>query len=480
MSSLLQRRLEIVAALVLAVVFTLATFRDGRLLTFDGYHYCELAKQFAAEWPDRFGNHWPFGWPLAGALLARLGVPAYFALVALAVASLALLLAGASRVLGAHPLRGAVLVALGASPILAPQLGGVLTELPFAASLLGLALCLSAWPARGALWGAAGCAIAALCIRYAGLIALVAIAVWLVVQWRPLHAVGRAREAVIAWWAACLVSAGFLGLNLLKAGHLSGAGRGPTPGLSGLPAQLADFGWSLPSALIAGGVRDRIGPYSSLGVALGAVCFAAITALCLWAWFRHRSEFSRPLALVALGYCTGMAVLRCIGEFDALHIARTFLPALFPLGLLVAGELARSRVGTLLICAFVLLTGTVAASRGISREIGGDVHPVLAALRARIRPGDTIAINNNAFALAAYFPQRTRHISPENAGTFPEHSFLVAAAKPRARDGTGARLEAAWVQACERLVAGGQFIYLVRESGVIALARIPSPPASSR
>ncbi len=473
-------RLEVAAALALSLVLALATFRDGRLLTFDGYHYCELAKQFAAEWPDRFGNHWPFGWPVAGALLARLGLPAYLALVALAVASLALLLAGASRVLAAHPLRAVVLIALAASPILAPQLGGVLTELPFAASLLCLALCLAAWPARGALWGAAGCAVCALCIRYAGLIALVAIAVWLVTQWHSLRTAGRAGEAVAASGVACLVSAGLLGLNLVKTGHLSGAGRGQTPGLAGLPAQLADFGWSLPSALVAGGVRDRIGPYSTLGVAIGAACFTAIAALCLWAWFRPRSEFSRPLALVALGYCAGMAVLRCVGEFDALHIARTFLPALFPLGLLVASELARSRAATLLLCVVVVGTGSVAATRGISREIGGDVYPVLAALRERVRPDDTIAMNNHAFALAAYFSQRTRHISPENAGRFPEHGFLVAAAKPRTRDGTGAVLEEAWVHACARLVASGQFTYLVREPTVIALARIPSPPSPAR
>ena len=480
MNATIQPRLEVAAALALSLVLALATFRDGRLLTFDGYHYCELAKQFAVEWPDRFGNHWPFGWPLAGALLARLGLPAYFALVALALASLAMLLAGASRVLTGHPLRGPVLLALAASPILAPQLGGVLTELPFAASLLGLALCLTAWPARGAFWGAVVCAVSALCIRYAGLIALAAIVVWLAAQWRALRTTGRAREAVAAWCVACLVSVGLLGLNLLKTGHLSGAGRGPTPGLSSLPAQLADFGWSLPSALVAGGLRDRIGPYSALGVVIGAACFLAITALCLRAWFRPRSEFSRPLALVALGYCAGMAVLRCIGEFDALHIARTFLPALFPLGLLLVGELAASRTATLLLCAVVLGTGTVAATRGISRQIGGDVHPVLTALRERVRPSDTIAINNHAFALAAYFPQRTRHIWPENAGLLPEHGFLVAAAKPSARDGTGAILEEAWVQACARLVAGGQFTYLVREPAVIALARVPSPPSPAR
>lgn len=479
MNTPLRSRLEATAALALSLALVLATFREGRLLTFDGYHYCELAKKFASEWPDRFGNHWPFGWPVAGGLLARLGVPGYVALVTLSTLSLAALLAGAQRVLATRPLRSAVLMALAATPVIAPQIGCVLTELPFAAALLGLALCLAAWPARGALWGAALCAVAALSIRYAGLLALAVIAVWLVTQWRPLRAAGRAREAVVAWSLAGVASAALLSLNLLKSGHLSGAGRGNPPGLANLPAQLADFGWSFPSALIAGGLRDRVGPYSPAGLAIGAGCFAAIAALCVWAWCRPSSSFSRPLALTALGYCTSMAVLRCIGEFDSLHIARTFLPALFPLGLLVAELLSARRTLLALTCTALLATGFLAACRGISREIGGDVSPVLAALTARAHRTDTFAINDDAFAISAYFPQRTRRVWPQYLEEVPPERFLIVAAKPRVRDGTGATLPDDWLQMCERLVASRYFTYLVREPHVIALERITATTSSS-
>lgn len=470
--------LELAFAIAVSAGLAIVTFRAGPLLTFDGYHYCELAKKFTGEWPDRFGNHWPFGWPLAGGVLGRIGLSGYQALLVLSFVSLAALLTGAARVLDRHPLRSAVLIALGASPVIAPQIGSVLTELPFAAALLGLALCLAEWPSRAAIWGAAVCSVLALSIRYAGLVALAVVGVWIVVHWHPLRAARRTTESIAAWCAAGAASAALLYINILQSGHASGAGRGQPPGLAGLPAQLTDFGWSMPSALIAGGLRDRIGPYSPAGLVVGAACFAALTALCGWAWFRPRSVFSRPLALTAFGYCTGMAVLRCVGEFDALHVARTFLPALFPLGLLFAGELSGRRVALAVVCAALLAAGLLAAGRGISREIGGDVRPTLAALRIRALPGDTIAINDHAFAIAAYLPQRTRRTWPESAGEFPTDRFLVVAAKPRFRNGSGSELTSVWLQTCERLVASGHFKWLVRAPGVVALERVDHAPAT--
>jgi len=468
--------IEWTAALVLAVGLAWLTFRAGRLLTFDGYHYCELTKQFALEWPDRFGNHWPFGWPLAGAILSRLGLPAFESLVALGVLSLALILAGANRVLATSPARPAVLFALGATPIVAPQIGSVLTELPFATALLGLALCLTAWPARGAIWGAILCAVLALSIRYAGLICLAALATWTLTRWTSLRSAGRSTEAVVATLVASLTSAGLLALNVLKSGHLSGAGRGDAPGISALPAQMADFGWSLPSALIAGGLRDRIGPYTQIGVAIGAVCFAVIAALCVLAWFRPSSAFSRPLALISLGYCTGMAVLRCVGEFDALHVARTFLPALPPLLLLLAEQLGNYRRTLIAICVVLLATGVIAAARGISREIGGNIHPVLAPLSGRVTPADRVAINDHAFAISAYLPNRTLRVWTHSHGAIANARFLIVAAKPRSRDGSGATLPSDWLNLCAELVASGRFTYLVHMPDVIALEQMPSPP----
>ena len=472
MTAVARRQLDIIGAVALAGVFTVVTFRAGRVLTFDGYHYCEFAKQFAVSLPDRFGNHWPFGWPFAGGMLARVGVSAYVALVALSLVALGLLFACAAKMLEPCPLRWLVLAALAATPVVAQQLGGVLTELPFSTALLGLALCLARWPARGALWGTAACCVMALTIRYAGVIALAVFAVVGLANWQKLRAAGRLGDALAAFFSAALVCALLLSINVLRSGEASGAGRGRAGGLGALPGHLADFGWSAPSALIAGGLRDRVGPDTPVGIAIGALLVLAILLLCARAWWRPSSAYSRPLALTAAGYCIGMAVLRCIGEFDALYNARTFLPAWAPLLLLMVEQFAPRTKWIVVVCAAIFSTGAIAAARGISREIGGNVQAAVTALRGRVAPADEIAINDDAFSVAAHFPQRTQRVWVQWWSAKDTTRFLVVAAKPHQRDGSGARFEEDWPTLCQRLVQDGTFRYLVTTPTLIALERM--------
>lgn len=462
---------DITLATSVAVLLTWLTFRAGPLLTFDGYHYVTFAKDFSHQWPDRFGNHWPFGWPFAGGLLARTGIPAYPALLFLAAASVVALLAGSATALGERPARWLVLLAIAAAPIVAPQFGGVLTELPFAAALLALAVTLVQWPRRGALWGAAGCAVLALALRYAGLVALAMIALHLLVQWRALRAARRLGEAIAAWVAAAFASVALLAWNVVQSGHASGAGRGNPPGLVALPQELASFGWSAPSALLAGGLRDRIGPTSLTGWSIGAICFAAIGGLCLWAWLQPRSNYSRPLAIVAFGYASGMAVLHCVGDFDALYNARTFMPVLAPLAILAAERLSGQRVLLFAGCGVIIAAGVLAAARGISREIGGDIRPAVAAIRPLLGTKDTIAINDYAMSVSAYFPQATERIAAANWSEPPARRFLVAAGKPTSRDGQGAVVAPEWRELAARLVGTARFHYLIRETSLIVLER---------
>lgn len=465
--------LAISGAFALTLALAALTYRDGRRLTFDGYHYCELAKQFTTTWPDRFGNHWPFGYPLAGALLARVGLPAFESLVLVSAGALLVLFALAARVLTSHPLRFPVLAALGAAPVVAVQFFGVLTELPFAAALLALAICLAHWPARAAIWGAAVCAVLALTIRYAGVIAPAVLAFWIPWRWRDLVKTRRHWETLGAALAAAAVSGGLLLLNVLKAGHASGAGRGAARGLADLPRELADFGWSAPSALIAGGVRDRIGFDTPLGLLFGTLAFGGLASLCAWSWLRPRSDCSRPLALTAFAFATGMGVLHCIGDFDALHNARTFLPVLFPLGLLAAERCSTRRNWLVLGCAALLASGTTAALRGISRQVGGDVRLAVAPLQARLRPGERIAINDHAFSLSAYVDQPTTRVWSEYWTENNPERFVVIAAQPRDRTG-GGELTAEWRALLARAVAAGAYRYLVESPSLFVLEKTPA------
>jgi hypothetical protein len=464
--------LAVALAFALAVGLAALTYRAGRLLSFDSYHYCELAKRFTTEWPDRFGNHWPFGYPLAGALLARCGLPAYESLVLVSCAALFLLLVTAALILERYPLRILVLAALAAAPIVSVELFGILSELPFAAALLGLVFCLANWPARPALWGAAACAVAALTLRYAGVIAFAAPLVWVAWRWRSLETAGRLDEAIAAILVSLFVAGGLLALNLAKTGYLSGADRGAAAGLLALPRGLADFGWSVPSALLAGGLRDRIGLGTATGMLTGGLVFVLLAGMCLWIWLHPRTMFSRPLALVALGYSTGMGILHCIGNCGALSDARTFLPVLFPCGLLVAECLCDRQRWLAAGCAVLVLVGTAAAARGISREIGGDVRPAVPLLRTMAQPSDVVAINDHAFAVSAYVRTRTVRVWPECWNTTGSERLLVVAAKPRNRAGDPGILDPAWSEALARSVAIGSYRYVLHEPDLIVVERL--------
>jgi hypothetical protein len=466
-------------AAAVSLVLAALTYRAGRLLTFDGYHYVELAKQFTSVWPDRFGNHWPFGYPLMGALLARIGFPAYEALGLLSVASLIGLLACSARILGQHPLRLPWMVSLAAAPVLAVQLFGVLTELPLAAILIALAACLGHWPARTAIWSAAGCAVAALGIRYAGIIAFPAFALWLVVRRHDLQAAGQQRTAIAAGLAAVAVAAFLLGLNVVQSGHLSGASRTGAGGLAMLPREFVDFGWSIPSALFAGGLRERLGP-GVPGLMVGGVVFAALTALCAWAWLRPKTRFSRPLALVVFGYASGMAVLHCVGSFDPLYNARTFLPILFPCGLLVAECLADRRLWLALAAGILVAAGTASAARGLSREVGGDVRAAVAPVRARLAAGDVVAINDHAFSLSAYIRQRTVRALPEFwTATDPER-LLVVVAPPRNRRGDPGVMDPDWLRAVRAATAAGSHQVVIDSPSLLVVEKVAQPTPAVR
>ncbi len=459
------------AATVLGAVFSLLLFRHGRLLTFDAYHYCEFAKQFAETWPDRFGNHWPFGYPIAGSLLVRVGAPGYFALVAVSLASLYFLNLLTARLLNDHPSRVWIVLAIATTPIIGAELLGVLTELPFALALMGLVASLAEWPSRRALWASAVWAVVALSIRYAGVIALAALATWLLAQNRPLRSAGRWWEAFFATAIAGLASGGLLFINVIKSGHASGADRGNPEGLGALPSQIVDFGWSVPSALIAGGVRDHFALNAWSGEVIGWLVFSALTALCVLAWFKPCSRASRSLALVALGYCLGMCVLHCIGDFDSLYNARTFLPAVIPLAVLLAERIQRRRV-TLLLCAILTGAGLVAAVRGISLEIGGNVQPAMSVLRERLKPTDCVAINDHALAVAAFLSQRTRRTWLNGWDkTWPER-FMVVSGKPQNRAGDTAKVDETLRAWTDRLVTSGNYRYLLNQPTLVVIERI--------
>ncbi len=455
-----------------SAILTLVATREGRQLTFDGYYYVELAKCIARQWPDRFGNHWPFGWPIAGSLLVRLGIPAYFALAVLSAAALVVVIAATGAAFGPTEGRLLAMVAVGAAPVIAPQLSGCLTELPFAAVLMGMVVLLARWPRRPAIWGSAALCVLGFTIRYSGLFSLGVLAVWCLVWWRPLGTVGRRAETVLAWASAAAVCFLLISINIRKSGYASGAARGVSHGFATAPSEMASLGLSAPSALIAGGIRDRVGPGSLMGLAAGGLAFAAMIALCVRAWIHPASSWSRPTSLVTAAYCFAMVYLHTVGNFDALYNARTFLPVLAPIVLLFSEQVRPLRPLLGLALGGLIASGMIAAARGISREIAGDVRPVVPALRARVTSGDRVAINDQALSLSAFLYQPVDRTSVEGFVKNPLERFLVIAAKPVDRQGTRAPEFDLGDQPVSTLLGSHDYRVLVNEPGIVALEKM--------
>jgi hypothetical protein len=455
------------------VALAICLYRTGIRIGYDSYYYCEFAKTYATEWPHAFGNHWPCGFPLLGGLLGRLGLPAYPALTLVSLAALGVLTTIAARWVP----RTLSICAMAATPIIGVQLFGVATELPFAAALLGLAAAIAAWPKPSALWSAAACAVAALGLRYAGVVAFGVLWAALLIEAPRLHAARRLIHGAVAVVSATLAALGLLLWNLAATGHLSGADRLAPEGLgmSSLPGHLADIGWSLPSALMLGGLRDRMAS-GLAGQGIGWIMAAGCGILCAWAALRPRLPWVRACALVALVYGVGMVVLRSVGSFDALYNARTFLPVIFPLGLVLAAQL-RGRSAWVVpgVAAILLLAGLVSAGRGISRQIGGDVQAAVPILQSRLHRGDSVQVNDFALSLSAMVPQRVFRAWPEYWYQNPRERFLVVAAKPVDHAGTPGEIDPVWRALCDQLVARGTHEWLLRSPGLLILEQTTPP-----
>lgn len=464
-------RAAIIAWLV-AVGLAMLLYRQGRMLTFDGYHYCEFAKLYSASWPSAFGNHWPCGYPLLGGLLGRLGLPAFEALCLVSLLALMMLVLLANEFVRELPHGAVALCGLAAVPVVGVQLFGSLTELPFAAALLGLATAMAAGRSAAAWRSAAVCALVALCIRYAGVIAYAILWIWLVVSLRRLREGRLLGSALVALVCSTLIAAGLLWWNLRATGHLSGAPRDAAEnlGLAAWPSHAADFGWAPFSALMLGGLRDRVGGNSSIGQLFGILSSLTLAALCVWAWAKPQLPWVRALAFVAFFYGAGMTALRSVGTFDPLYNGRTILPALFPLGLVAcaqfSGRWPRLVAGA---CVLVLVAGVASAARGLSREIAGDVRAAVPLLRGRLRASDRVQINDHAFSLAAYLPQRTVRAWPQAWREEDAQRFVVVAAEAVDRRGTPGPLPTAWKNLAEQLVAGGTHRWLLETSSLLVL-----------
>jgi hypothetical protein len=404
-------------------------------------------------------------------------LPAYESLCLVSLVALAGLVLLSARFARQIPYGTLVLACLAATPVVGVQLFGNLTELPFGAALMGMATALAVGRSPVSWWTAATCALLALSLRYAGVIAYAILWMWIVIQARRLRADGTIVKAVMALACSTLIAMGLLFWNLRATGHLSGASRASTEslGLAAWPSHVADLGWAPSSALMLGRLHDRLGT-AAVGQLLGVCSSLALAALCLWGWMKPQFPWVRALAFVAFSYGAGMTVLRSIGTFDPLFNGRVVLPALFPLGLVACAQFS-VRWPRLVVaaCVGLLANGIASTARGLSREIAGEIQGAVPLLRSRLRTGDYVQINDHAFSVAAYVPQRTLRMWPETWRPEDAQRFIVVAAETLDRGGTPGPLSPEWRALAGHLVAEGTYQRILDTPALLVLERNTRP-----
>lgn len=381
----------------------------------DSFGYLELTKQFRLLWPNHLGDWWPFGFPLLGAFVSRLGLSAYASLFAVNASAFALIAAtfcwAASRAGLANVPTVAVVAAGLCAPICPVLTSTILSEPTFALLLFILALCLANFPSRVCIIGSVIAALAAFTVRYVGVFAVAIIGVFALLEYKELARSRRRAFFSFAYVLGCAAIALLCYSNYRHHGHVSGPQPVGGESITTLPQHLARFGWSPVSAFSSQTIANTTAAASHNAMfIIGMFVSVALVAFLVTEWKRASdasARLIRPMIAIAIGYCGTVVVLRSIAPFDDLASARTFLPAMFPVLFLILNRLSRTRP-RILICTSVglLITDGVLAVRGMSSEVAPDVRAARLALASVVSPADTVAVNGRARSVAAYFRNR--------------------------------------------------------------------------
>jgi hypothetical protein len=402
-------------------------------------------------WPERFGGHWPHGYPLVASFFTEIGLSYYSGLITISVLSV-VVTAWLTTFLIPTQIRShwsttALFAGLGAAPVAPLVLTTPLTDWLFTALVACVVVLIRYWPSPWALWGSTFGVVSAFCIRYAGIFLLGVIGLyglWI------LYSTERRRtrlHTTLSVLVAGGVIVALMGLNLYQTGHVGGASRSSGGGIAAFPIHAAHLGWAFIGGLSSPNVAGIIGGVESpIGIIIGYTVLGFALFLCVRTFFRERYvQMLRPAALVVGSYLVSMIVFRSMSSFNDLSQPRFILPALFPIGAIVISQARgklKSAVGVLAIG--VVVVGLFAAGRGISKEVYGNVDTARHVLSDELASQDTVLVNGRALRLSAYFENtfRWRRASSldgldEALGEVRTVDFAVFAAQREGRFGEG-------------------------------------------
>ncbi len=363
--------------------------------------------------PNRFGDWWPFGYPLIGSWLGLIGIPPFQALILVSALSFASVGALYTWAHGNWPKNWRTALLLLASCSVAPAvpllLATPMSEPLFAVLLFAMAIFLGYWPNRWAIIASMIMMLFAFCVRYAGIFCFGAVFCYAMTVRKSLIETRAAKIVLMSWLGCVLVAAALCYTNYRAFGRFTGPQPTGQESFFTLPSHLSDLGYGGLGVFFSGGaqaLRDWAEEAGNLArLSVGWAFMLAVFGLLVHSWRNPTNIFVRPMALVCLAYLSSMILLRSTTPFDNLNTPRTFVPALFPIAFLVStthafGKNYMFQIGVALLMAI----GILLAGRGMSPAVNLDITKLANELKFQLRPHDTVAVDGRATALAARFP----------------------------------------------------------------------------
>jgi len=389
------------AGVLVVVALNVVATRGERVVQWDAFQYISLAREFSQYFPNHFGGHFPFGYPLLAAPLVVAGMHPYLALVFISVIAYGILLFVVSSALGRDDRTRELRIfvpALGLIPLMFLLAADAMSEMTFCLLVFLAIVLMTNWARPGAIYLTISVIVAAFAVRYAGIFLLPATVAWVAYDRLTNRVIPVLHAAAGIGIAVCLIAI-LIYSNVAATGFVSG---GPLVSgdhtVNSLIHGLANFGFGAVGVL-SEGLFMRLLNNAPVEITIGLLCLFLMVGLAAAALRRQNDGLVAVCGVVVLSYMITIVLLQSVTPF--FNPSRYLIPVIAPLFVIVATLLSHQRRVLIGIAAVLCLIAGITAVRGVNSETDADLTSASAFLQPRLGSTTRVLVNIGAMSLAS-------------------------------------------------------------------------------